>query len=49
VSGPLAPPQEESAAERILRLTGVDVKRCPHCGQGQLVYSCKLPPVRAGP
>jgi len=30
------PPLEESVAERILRLTGVDVLRCPFCGQGPM-------------
>ena len=30
-------PASESLAERILRRTGVDITRCPHCGQGHLV------------
>jgi hypothetical protein len=33
---PDEPPAEESAAERILRLTGIDILRCPFCGQGPM-------------
>jgi hypothetical protein len=29
-------PEPESLAERILRKTGVDIARCPHCGQGRM-------------
>ena len=42
-----APPPEETPAERILRLTGVDVRRCPHCGVSALVPLRLLAPVRA--
>ena len=45
---PPATPPDETPAECILRLTGVDVTRCPHC-QGHLVYIAQLPPARAGP
>jgi len=38
-----APPIEETSAERIRRLTGVDVRRCPHCGKSALSYLGKLP------
>jgi hypothetical protein len=39
------PPQpEETPAERILRLTGVDVHRCPHCDATALVYVGRLAP-----
>jgi putative transposase/transposase-like zinc-binding protein len=38
------PPVTESAVERILRLTGVDVLRCPFCGQGPLRRIERLPP-----
>jgi len=40
-------PPEETAPERILRLTGVDVRRCPHCGKPTLTYLRTLPPNRA--
>jgi hypothetical protein len=37
VATPLDEPAvEESLAERILRLTGVDILRCPFCGQGPM-------------
>jgi hypothetical protein len=35
-AAPPPPPPEESPAERILRLTGVDVRRCPVCGKPAL-------------
>jgi hypothetical protein len=41
---PPAPPPEETPAERILRLTGVDVRRCPHCDATALVYVGRLAP-----
>ena len=43
---PPAPP-EETPAERILRLTGVDVRRCPKCGRPTLVYVGRLLPGEA--
>ena len=46
---PPVPPENESTAERILRLTGVDIALCPLCKAGRLVYAGRLPPVRAGP
>jgi len=46
---PPAAPEQETPVERILRLTGVDVTKCPHCKQGHLNYIGQLPPVRAGP
>ncbi len=42
-------PEEESGAERILRLTGVDVTLCPLCGKGHLTLIGMLPRVRDGP
>ncbi len=33
---PHDPPSGESAVERLLRLTGIDVLRCPFCGQGRM-------------
>jgi hypothetical protein len=41
---PPTPPPEETPAERILRLTGVDVRRCPHCHAPSLVYVARLEP-----
>jgi hypothetical protein len=38
------PAVEDSMAERILRLTGVDVLRCPFCGQGPMRRIETLPP-----
>jgi len=42
------PPLEETTVERILRLTGVDVRRCPHCGKPALSYVGRLNPDPAG-
>jgi hypothetical protein len=41
------PPPEETPAERILRLTGVDVRRCPHCDAPALVNVGRLAPSSA--
>jgi hypothetical protein len=41
------PLPEETPAERILRLTGVDVRRCPHCDAPSLVYVGRLEPTSA--
>jgi hypothetical protein len=49
VEPPPPSPSEESTAERIARLTGVDVTRCPFCKTGRLVYAQRLHPSRAGP
>ena len=38
-----APPQVESAEAFLIRLTGRDVRRCPHCPQGRLVIVQQLP------
>jgi len=42
-------PEDETAPERILRLTGVDVTRCPICAAGHLSYVGELPRSRDGP
>jgi len=43
-----APPEKPavapSAAERILQLTGVDILRCPVCGEGPMRRIAQLPP-----
>jgi len=44
---PPPPPPEETDPERILRLTGVDVRRCPVCGKPTLTYLRILPPNHA--
>ena len=47
-----APPPEpvpESAAETMLRLTGVDIERCPHCHLGKLSIVALLLPQTRGP
>ena len=33
---PPEPPPEETLDERILRRTGIDIRKCPHCGKGRL-------------
>ena len=49
IAPPPTPPLDESSADRIARLTGVDVTLCPLCNLGQLVYARRLHPSRAGP
>jgi hypothetical protein len=46
---PPPPPEDETAPERIQRLTGVDVTRCPICAVGHLSYVGELHRARAGP
>ena len=46
---PEAPPEDETAPERVLRLTGVDVALCPACKAGRLAFVRDLPRIRAGP
>jgi len=46
VAPPPPRPAEEPAA-RILRLTGIDVRRCPVCGQAALVYAGPIAPAFA--
>ena len=46
-AAPPAPPAEETAAERILRLTGIDVKSCPCCRKGTLAYIGLIAPAPA--
>jgi hypothetical protein len=41
---PPPPPPEEPVPERILRLTGVDVRCCPACKASSLVYLRRLDP-----
>jgi hypothetical protein len=44
---PPPPPAGETAPQRILRLTGVDVTRCPICGKGTLTCVGELPALRS--
>lgn len=44
-AAPPVPAPEETPAARILRLTGVDIRRCPHCDAPTLVYVGRLSPV----
>ena len=46
---PPATPDHETPVERILRLTGVDVTRCPVCTKGHLTCIGELPRARDGP
>ena len=41
---PAAPVTPPSAAERILQLTGIDILRCPVCGEGPMRRTERLPP-----
>lgn len=42
--------EKESLAERIKRITGVDITLCPHCGKGHLQKTDrKIPPIRRKP
>ena len=41
---PPSPPAQETTAERILRLTGINVKSCPCCHKGTLVYLSLIAP-----
>ena len=46
---PPQPPEDETAPERILRLTGIDITRCPVCDKGHLVCVAELHRARDGP
>jgi hypothetical protein len=46
---PAPPPEGETAPERVLRLTGVDVTLCPVCKAGRLAFERPLPRARDGP
>jgi len=47
---PPPPPLQESLAARLLRRTGVDIARCPCCGQGRLLKTLtRILPVRGPP
>jgi hypothetical protein len=37
----------ETALERILRLTGFDIAKCPHCKEGRLIVIKTLPRIRS--
>ncbi len=43
VPEPVTQPREETTAERILRLTGVNVSKCPCCGKPKLAYVAEIP------
>ncbi len=43
----MAPKKEETASERILRLTGIDVTKCPHCKKGRLIVIRTMPRIRS--
>lgn len=47
VEPPDPAPADETSAERIKRLTGVDVTICPVCGKGHLVYVSNIEPAEA--
>ena len=36
-------PVNESAEQIMLRLTGIDIHSCPHCGKGQMIIIMKIP------
>jgi hypothetical protein len=37
---------KEAVAEKFLRLTGIDIHRCPACHEGRMVVVAELDPVR---
>jgi len=41
---PARPPAPETVAALMVRLTGVDITRCPVCQQGRLRVVARLPP-----
>lgn len=43
----VADQKDETASERILRLTGFDVTKCPHCKEGRLIVIRTLPRIRS--
>lgn len=43
----VADQQDETASARILRLTGFDLTRCPHCKEGRLMVIRTLPRIRS--
>ena len=46
---PAAPIAAETPQEAMLRLVGIDIQRCPACGEGRLHVTQKLMPSRAAP
>lgn len=38
---------DETASERILKLTGFDLTKCPHCKEGRLIVIRTLPRIRS--
>ena len=43
----VADQNDETASERILRLTGFDLTKCPHCKEGRLIVIKTLPRIRS--
>jgi hypothetical protein len=43
----VADQKDETASGRILRLTGFDVTKCPHCKEGRLIVIRTLPRIRS--
>ncbi len=43
----VADQNDETASERILRLTGFDIAKCPHCKEGRLIVIRTLPRIRS--
>ncbi len=46
---PAAPSPHETMAEQMLCITGVDISRCPSCGQGTMTITEILAPQNRGP
>ncbi len=44
-----APREPESVGAAMLRLTGIDIQRCPYCGEGHLQRIVLVVPLRAAP
>ena len=46
---PPAPPAHESGLEKLLRLTGLDLRVCPACGEGHMAVIAELDPTVLSP
>ncbi|GAB6043478.1 hypothetical protein JCM17961_41560 [Endothiovibrio diazotrophicus] len=46
---PPEPLEAESVEAFVLRVTGVDIHRCPICGKGQLRWVAEIAPLRRPP
>jgi hypothetical protein len=45
IDPPLPQSQKESAKDLLLRITGIDLNRCPSCHNGTMIVVAELPPI----